>query len=117
MESGISRRAFLGAREEPRSSPGDGEDGDLNMCGVLVHALPQRMEAVRGALEALDGVTIHQILPQGRLIVTVEDTVNGSAIDALSALHAIPGVVAAALVYHQFEPARDVARRGQEARS
>lgn len=117
MKSGISRRALLGAREEPRSRPVDGENCDLNMCGVLVHALPHRMEAVRGALEALDGVTIHQILPQGRLIVTVEDTIDGSAIDALSALHAIPGVVAAALVYHQFEPARDVERRGQERRS
>ncbi|MBL8698061.1 MAG: chaperone NapD [Alphaproteobacteria bacterium] len=113
----MSRRAFLGAREEPSSQPNGDDEGDLNMCGVLVHAMPQRIDSVREALERMAGVAIHQILPQGRMIVTVEDTAGGSAIDSLAALHAVPGVVAAALVYHQFEPARVPGRGDQETRS
>ena len=88
----------------------------MNMCGVLVHVLPQRLASVRDAFARIDGVAVHQELPNGRLVVTVEDTPGGNAIDALGALHAVPGVVAAALVYHQFETAAALDRR-EEARS
>lgn len=116
MESRLSRRALLGARDAA-PAPAPGTDGDLNMCGVLVHAMPQRFDEVQAALARMAGVVVHRVLPQGRLIVTVEDTEAASAIDTLSAMHAVPGVVAAALVYHQFEAARSDERREEETRS
>ncbi len=76
----------------------------MNICGVLVHAMPSRLDDVRKSLSDLDGVEVHQVAEGGRIIVTLEDTPKSSAIDQLASIHRIQGVVAAALVYHQFEP-------------
>ncbi len=76
----------------------------MNICGVLVHAFPDRVAEVASGLAALPGVELHGEAEGGRLIVTVEDTGETAAVDGLAAIHKLPGVVAAALVYHQFEP-------------
>jgi len=47
---------------------------------------------------------MHQIVENGRIVATVEDTAEHLALDALSEIHKTSGVVAAALVYHSFEP-------------
>jgi nitrate reductase NapD len=76
----------------------------MNICGVLIHALPDRVGEVAAALAELPGVELHGSADEGRLIVTIEDTESTAAVDDLRAIHALPGVVAAALVYHHFEP-------------
>jgi len=76
----------------------------MNICGVLVHAVPSKLEDVRQTLSTLDGVEVHQVTEGGRIIVTLEDTPESLAVDQLASVHRIQGVVAAALVYHQFEP-------------
>lgn len=76
----------------------------MNICGVLVHAHPDRCDEVRAAISGIDGAELHQTEPDGRIVVTVEDTDDTSAGDAVLALHRIPGVLSAALVYHHFEP-------------
>lgn len=76
----------------------------FNMCGVLIHARPERVPEVVSALKALEGVHIHEIAEGGRIITTIEDTQTSIAIDTLSAIHRLKGVVAAGLVYHHFEP-------------
>ena len=75
----------------------------MNICGVLVHALPQMGEDVAAAIAGLDGAELHDTVPDGRMIVTVEDTEDNSAGDTVLALHRLPGVLSAALVYHHFE--------------
>jgi len=81
----------------------------MNMCGVLVHALPTRCEAVVQALSRLDGVEVHHTLEGGRIVITVEDTDHALSIDTLTSIHNLDGIISATLVYHQFEPADDVA--------
>lgn len=76
----------------------------MNICGVLVHAMPSRIEDVRAALMSLEGVEVHQVAQGGRVVVTLEDTPSSMAVDQLASIHRIEGVVAAALVYHQFDP-------------
>lgn len=76
----------------------------MNICGVLVHALPERGKDVAAAIAALEGAELHQTVPDGRMVVTVEDTEDKSAGDTVLALHRLPGVLSAALVYHHFEP-------------
>ncbi len=76
-----------------------------NVCGILVHAMPERFDSVLAALGAIAGVEVHHTAEGGRIVVTAEDTPESLALDQLSAIHRIPGVVAAALVYHHFEPA------------
>ncbi len=76
----------------------------MNICGVLVHAQPSEVDRIAAALAGLPGVELHGQADAGRLIVTVEDTAQTSAVDGLTQIHALPGVVSAALVYHHFEP-------------
>ena len=74
-----------------------------NVCGVLVHTTPERIDSARRGLLALPGVEIHQEAEDGRLIVTVEDADGVPASLTLSKFPAIEGVVSAALVYHHCE--------------
>lgn len=76
----------------------------VNIAGLLVHARAEALDSVRDDLTGLPGVDLHQILDDGRLIITIEDVPDHSAADTILAVHRIPGVIAAALVYHHFEP-------------
>jgi nitrate reductase NapD len=76
----------------------------MNICGVLVHAHPQKIDAVAAALTEIPGLEIHARGDGGRLVVTLEDTERGLALHGVENIHRTPGVVAASLVYHQFEP-------------
>ena len=76
----------------------------MNLCGMLVHARPGSEASVRRALESLDGVTVHHATEDHRLVITVEDTQAVQASDQGLAVHRVPGVVSAALVYHHFDP-------------
>lgn len=74
-----------------------------NICGVLVHADPNRLDTARRRLGALPGVEIHAEDADGRLVVTVEDTDGVPAALTLKTLFEIEGVASAALVYHHCE--------------
>ncbi|MGQ9365530.1 chaperone NapD [Azospirillum sp. ST 5-10] len=74
-----------------------------NVCGVLVHADPNRLDTARRRLRALPGVEIHGEGGDGRLVVTVEDTDEAPAALTLKTLVEIEGVASAALVYHHCE--------------
>jgi nitrate reductase NapD len=77
----------------------------MNICGVLVHANPTKLDTVANSLAGLPGVEIHERASGGRLVVTVEDTDASTAFDTMTAIHRLDGIVAASLVYHHFEPA------------
>jgi periplasmic nitrate reductase NapD len=77
----------------------------MNVCGVLVHANPAKTDDVIEAMRALDGLEVHRTADAGRIIVTVEDTDQTLALDTLTAIHKLDGIVAASLVYHCFDPA------------
>lgn len=77
----------------------------MNICGVLVHCAPGTVDRISGELSAMAGVEIHLRAPDDRLVVTVEDTSDSVAGDAILAIHRVPGVISAALTYHHFEDA------------
>jgi len=79
----------------------------MNVCGVLIHAHPDRIDAVEAGLGTIPGVEAHGRAAGARLIVTIEDCAEMTAADALSELNKLPGVIAAALVYHEFDPETD----------
>ena len=75
----------------------------MNISGVIVHARPERVTDVEHALTAMTGVEVHAATDDGRLIVTVEDDDDRMLADTVMSLHNVPGVLSAAMVYHQFE--------------
>ena len=85
----------------------------MNISGVLVHARPSHLEAVRGRLAALKGVEVHATAPHNRLIVTIEEA-DGTVGKTILEIERLPGVLAAALVYQQSDPDPDL--RIEEAR-
>ena len=75
----------------------------LNICGCLVHIMPDKARDVLQAIAGMDGCETHA-QEDGRLVVTVEDTEDKSASDLIMDLHQIPGILTVTLSYHHFEP-------------
>ena len=76
----------------------------MNVIGVLVNAGAGRAREVAEALAAMDGVEVHAVEDDGRIVVTAEDAGAHFASDSLMAMNHIPGVISTSLVYHAHEP-------------
>lgn len=75
----------------------------MNICGCLVHASGETVDAVRSSVEAMEGAEIHGASEDGRLVVVVEDIQAKTAADQIMAMHQIPGVISVTITYHHFE--------------
>lgn len=75
----------------------------MNISGLVVHAMPEKVEAVRSLLTALSGVEVHAATADGRLVVTVEDEGDTGTADTLFKIHGLEGVVTASLVYNYID--------------
>lgn len=75
----------------------------MNISSAIVHARPGCAAAVRGRLEALDGVEVHTESPDGRLIVTLEAEDDAAVIRTYEIIGQLEDVLSAAMVYNQSE--------------
>lgn len=78
----------------------------MNICGCLVHAMPEKVPDVIAAIETFPGCEVHAD-QDGRIVVTVEDAEEGGemkrASEQIMEMHNIPGVITVTLSYHHFE--------------
>ena len=74
----------------------------VNICGCLVHSIPEMTDNVIKAINAIEGGEVHAH-EDGRIVVTVEDTETQNASDQIMDMHQIPGVLTVTLTYHHFE--------------
>jgi periplasmic nitrate reductase NapD len=73
----------------------------VNLSGVLVVAKPEWQGQVVDALQALDGVEVHQVdAESGRIVVVQEANDIHAEIDGLKRIKALPHVIMAEMVYH-----------------
>ncbi len=72
----------------------------MNICSCVVHTRPERGAEIAARLEAMPGVEVHGGEPAGKLVVTLEDTAHAQAVDTLSAIGAVEGVINTVLIYH-----------------
>ncbi len=77
----------------------------MNICGCIVHVLPEKAAGIRPGLEEIEGVEVHAGTEDGRFVVVVEDTDTRRASEIIMDLHQIPGVISVTLTYHHFEEA------------
>ena len=75
----------------------------MNISGVLVHAHIAQAEKVREQLVGIEGVEVHAISPEGRIVVTVESETTGQMADTVLECQNVPGVLAASMIYHHDE--------------
>ena len=89
----------------------------MDITGLLIHALPASIDAVRARVAALAGVEIHAVTPEGRMVVTIEREGAEDMTRAFDALNAIEGVCATTLVYHHCETIENPTLSAQESKS
>lgn len=77
----------------------------INICGVLLHAVPNSADAVTDRLAETVGCEVHARTPDGRIVVVIEDTPEATALDRMRQFSQWDGVAASSLVFHQFEDA------------
>ena len=75
----------------------------MNISGVLVKAYPQHLPSIEKILTTMEGVEVHGNNDDGRIVITVEQASAGRISDTLVEIQDVPGVLSAAMIYHQFE--------------
>ena len=75
----------------------------MNISGVLVKAYPQHLSSIEQTLTMMQGVEVHGNNEDGRIVVTVEQATANNISDTLVQIQEVPGVLSAAMIYHQFE--------------
>jgi nitrate reductase NapD len=79
----------------------------LHISSILVHADPPGVACVRGLIDAMPGLETHAATDDGRLVVTIEAPSEDASISLIDNVRTLPGVLAVAMVFHQFEPDPD----------
>jgi len=75
----------------------------MNISGVLVHARPERAEAVKAQLLRIPGVEVHAVTAEGRLVLSIEAAHAGQMADTMVACQNVADVLSAAMIYHHDE--------------
>lgn len=78
-----------------------------NISSLVVGALPTQTGPVRAALSELPGVEVHAVADDGRMVVTVDTATDDATVELFETIRQLPGVLSAAMVYHQHEPDPD----------
>ena len=74
----------------------------LHIASLLVHVRPELLGAVKANLRRLDGLELHQESPLGKLVVVLEAEHERQILERIEQISALPGVLNAALVYHEL---------------
>ena len=74
----------------------------LHIASLVVLAHPELFEAVKANLRLLEGVELHQESPAGKLVVVLEMEEESEISQRISEINCLPGVLNAALVYHEI---------------
>ena len=75
----------------------------MHTIGLLLRARLEHAAAVSVSISQLAGAEVHTADDHGRIVVTVERTVDADLLEAHGQMMNIPGVLSSALVYHFFD--------------
>lgn len=93
------RRHFLFGNASVGQAP-----TEQHISSLVVHVRPEHVTKAIEALLSMPGTEIPAQDPNGKLIVTLETATDSDIVDRINTIHAIPGVLSAALVFHHCEP-------------
>ncbi len=77
--------------------------GSINICGLLVHARPENVHKVQHRLLEFEGVEVHDLSDDGRMVVTIDKRDPGEMIDTINSINTVEGILSAAMVYQHHE--------------
>lgn len=89
----LTRRALLRAETDPSG---------VHISSLVVHCRPDAVDTVIQSISDLPEADVPEHSAEGKLVVLLE-TVNESLImERIGSIENMPGVISAALVYHQI---------------
>lgn len=77
-------------------------DNTLHIASLLVHCRPELLDAVKANLALLAGLELHQESPAGKIVVVLEAEHESRILDTINHIQQLPGVLNAALIYHEL---------------
>lgn len=80
-------------------------DRDIHFSSIVVRALPETVGAVGDLVRDIRGASVELSDEAGRMVVLLETPSLYEVTEAVDILSRHPGVLSAALVYHQIEKA------------
>ena len=87
----------------------------MSISSLVMHVKSDRMDAVTATITAFEGVEIHAVTEDNRLIVTVDQPDNVKASDTLTRLQNLSGVLNTSLIYNYFEQESDAKEEGDDS--
>ncbi|ENY70379.1 NapD protein [Aeromonas diversa CDC 2478-85] len=79
------------------------ESGEYHVSSLLVLTQPAKRHEVAAAVALIEGAEVHAVSDEGKLVVTLEGGRQRQIIEAIDRINAVPSVISAALIYHQFD--------------
>jgi nitrate reductase NapD len=79
---------------------------EIHISSLVVHCRPVQAGPVAARIGAMPGMEVVAGLAEGKLVVVLETSTEGEILDRLDAVQRLDGVLAATLVFHQFETAQ-----------
>lgn len=75
----------------------------MPISGIVVSCAQNQADAVAVLIAAFDGLEIHGVLPDGKIVAVIETDTVDDEVGLVSRLHEIKGVETVNLAYHNFE--------------
>lgn len=69
----------------------------MNISSAIVHAGPGQLPVVQAGLAGLEGVEVHAVSPEGKLIVTIESADDDSNVATYEEIGRLQGVMSTAM--------------------
>ena len=76
---------------------------EFHVSSLVVLTQPPLRHRLAEQIAALDGAEIHAVSDEGKLVVTLEGPSQRPIMAAIDTIQGLPGVLSAALIYHQFD--------------
>ncbi|CZF79111.1 assembly protein for periplasmic nitrate reductase [Grimontia celer] len=76
---------------------------EYHVSSLVVHAAADQIKNVTTEIEKIPGTEVPASSEAGKLVVVIEGSSRGGLLDKFEQIKALPGVLAATLVFHQVE--------------
>lgn len=76
----------------------------MNISSIIVIPHPDHVEAVRQRLQEIDGVELHAVSPEGKMVATIEAAGDHETTRCYEFISQLDGVMSTSMVFHQNEP-------------
>ena len=74
----------------------------IHITSLLVHCRPEQLSAVKANLALLPGLELHQESAAGKVVVVLETEHESQILETLDQIQNLPGVLNAAMIYHEL---------------